>query len=376
MYGSIIQILLTGVLFCLTVFPINANHFDPHVYPKHGPFFEGWYVRISGLRQNRSFGILFGKVLPDSQEKARDTALASVLIYDPKHSDKLVSYDLFANDTDVNVTVKGGRSVTHDPDFESPADFRWEIKNACYLEVKPNRSRIHFAIGPIIVDVALGSPVPWGRKGVGPEGWLEHFPLPLHWFVFSLRSPVISYTIENKDTHMIYKGENTGVAHMEKNWGNSFPKAWIWSEGVDVKTNISFALSGGPVNFYDIITIPGYLIGYRNPLKGFDLSFRPVDNLIELIHNDGCNGEIAVKAVGIYYSVHFYISAKIGTFSECLYGPETNGFRKACTESYNAKANISVYRLGTLVDTHTIHNSALEFGGDFVCRKRCKQAFT
>lgn len=42
---------------------IQANLYNPHVYPTVGPFFEGWYCRLKAKDSNKSYGFLFGKVL-------------------------------------------------------------------------------------------------------------------------------------------------------------------------------------------------------------------------------------------------------------------------------------------------------------------------
>jgi len=42
---------------------IQANLYNPHVYPMVGPFFEGWYCRLTSKDSNKSYGFLFGKVL-------------------------------------------------------------------------------------------------------------------------------------------------------------------------------------------------------------------------------------------------------------------------------------------------------------------------
>ena len=43
---------------------IFASQYDPHLYPARGPFFEGWYARMTDLDHTMSFGVLFGEVLP------------------------------------------------------------------------------------------------------------------------------------------------------------------------------------------------------------------------------------------------------------------------------------------------------------------------
>ena len=47
---------------------VQGNLYDPHVYPMVGPFFEGWYCRLSEKNGNKSYGFLFGKVLSKEEK--------------------------------------------------------------------------------------------------------------------------------------------------------------------------------------------------------------------------------------------------------------------------------------------------------------------
>jgi len=60
---------------------------------------------------------------------------------------------------------------------------------------------------------------------------------------------------------------------MEKNWGVSFPKAWIWSQAHDEDSGASILASGGPLP--GPIPIEAHLIGYKNPEKDIFISFGP-----------------------------------------------------------------------------------------------------
>lgn len=65
----------------------------------------------------------------------------------------------------------------------------------------------------------------WKDDGSGPAGWTDILPLPLHWFVFSTGSTINKYIfVENRKYET-----GSGHLHMEKNWGQSFPSAWIWA---------------------------------------------------------------------------------------------------------------------------------------------------
>ena len=81
----------------------------------------------------------------------------------------------------------------------------------------------------------------------------------------------------------------------------------------------------------------------------------------------------------ISHVVEFQIFAPPTTFNSSLYGPEVNGFQRACVESFDAVATItfsqrrffgSAYKV---VDTKEIANVALEFGGNNVCNFKSRK---
>ncbi|XP_063448575.1 uncharacterized protein LOC134728095 [Mytilus trossulus] len=369
------EILIWAVCFNLVSVSIS-NQFDPHVYPAVGPFFEGWYMRLIDFSTNNSYGLLFGHVLSaPSTNSSSPKVLASLLhrnhCIEHNNTCKLYSTNVVCHAKDVNVTVRNG-PVIKNPDDKSPPHFTWQTPFGLFTQTN-NITTFRFDFGKYIFRGIIGQPVPWGPDGEGPEGWIDKLPfVPLHWFVFSLRSPVIQYELLDVQTGQLVGGTN-GVVHMEKNWGNSFPKGWIWSQGVS-RQNISFALSGGLVSLGGITTTQ-YLMGYRNLAKNLNLNYRPGNAMFSATHN-GCGGLFEIKVYGVLHEIHLSASADLSTFSDCLYGPEITGFRQACIESYDAIINITVFKREFLslkkIDTQIIKFSALEFGGTYTCNGQCQ----
>lgn len=369
------EILIWAICFNLVSVCVS-NQFDPHVYPDVGPFFEGWYMRLIDFSTNNSYGLLFGHVLSiQSTNSSSPKVLASLLhrnhCIENNNTCKLYSSNVVCRSKDLNVTVRDA-PVIKNPDDKSPPHFTWQTPFGLFTQTN-NITTFHFDFGKYIFRGRIGQPVPWGPDGEGPEGWIDKLPfVPLHWFVFSLRSPVIQYELLNVQTGQLVGGTN-GVVHMEKNWGNSFPKGWIWSQGVS-RHNISFALSGGLVSLGEITTTQ-YLMGYRNLAKNLNLNYRPGNAMFSATHN-GCGGLFEIKVYGLLHEIHLSASADLSTFSDCLYGPEITGFRQACIESYDAIINITVFKREFLslkkIDTQIIKFSALEFGGKYTCNGQCQ----
>ncbi|XP_071094196.1 uncharacterized protein [Haliotis cracherodii] len=350
----------------LYILQVVANQFSPHLFPQAGPYFEGWYMRLLDVQSGRSIGLLFGHVLPETTNLTVPVVAVSILYSEGCTTCKLMSYNGFFNRSQMNITVHGF-PVSKNPDDISPAVFEWTTGQNITFNVQENRTHFSFQTEGAIFRGIVSSPIPWGPNGKGPEGWLEHMPLPLHWFVYSLRSRVEWYEFSVPHIGLRVTGRSA-VAHMEKNWGKAFPPAWIWTQGVNPASNVSLSLSGGIVR--DVITVTAYLIGYRNPAKQLMLDYTPVDSRVESRH-DGCAGHINLTAIGLVHTLHIYISSNTKAFSDCLYGPETTGFRRACVESYSATADILVFKKGMLMDKQHISHYAMEFGGKYVCNEKC-----
>lgn len=275
-----------------------------------------------------------------------------------------------------NIT-KNGKPVVEDPDDKTPPHFEAKIASNLSFFVNPNGTTFSVMVDHHVLRGETSQPVPWAPRGKGPESWLEYLPLPFHWFVYSLRSTVQFYEYINMNTGQVISGksskESPVVAHMEKNWGKSFPKAWVWSQGVNPESGVAFVFSAGLVTELNI-DIKAQLSGYRNPVKRIECNFSP-SNSFHSLHSAGCAGTVTLKVSGAVCSVIFQVVAPVKSFSFCLPAPMADGFRKGCTESYVAVANITVYQRHGLhmvvADTQTVHFSALEFGGAYMCDGQC-----
>ncbi|XP_005107479.1 uncharacterized protein LOC101859266 [Aplysia californica] len=397
------------MMIMLAAFPglCWGNQMDPHVYPDQGPFFEGWYMRIIDAGNERSFGWLFGRVLPTKSassvpcedeslkllftsercKEVRDNVknnfmngslplVYSSLLINSGPKSKLQAVTGFFEPEDYVITKKG-KPVEENPDDATPPSFEAKIGDNVTFVVKPSGTTFSLTVGNIVLRGSTSSPVPWGPNGEGPEGWLEYLPLPIHWFVYSLRSNVVHYEYINKLTGQTLSGpDHNGVpvvAHMEKDWGKSFPKAWIWSEGVDPWTNVSFAISSGIVTELGV-DLKAQLSGYRNPNKGIHCSFSPA-NSVHHLTSDGCSNTATLVSESLECKVIYQLSAPLGSFSDCLFTPQYKGFRPGCLESYRAVANITVYQRHfvemELTDHQVVKLAALEFGEEYMCHGKC-----
>ena len=366
----VIHVLFFGLFFQVPF--VDASQYDPHLFPAEGPFVEGWYSRIIDFESNHSFGILFGQVITRKQGPHFNHYPLNMvsLIHSKGDGTSMESFKVYPSSHDIDVTVKG-KPVTRNPDFKSPANFEWKAKRYGYFTVNERETRFNFTNmeGVSFVGV-LGPPKPWGPNGEGPEGWIDKLPfLPLHWFVYSLGSELISYNWVNEETGEMLRGRQ-GLVHQEKNWGNGFPPAWIWGEGVDGPSGSSFAISLGVLEIAKF-DVRAHLVGYRS--SAVTLNFRPTNSELTK-YIDGCSGVMNATVKSLTHKLEFEIHAPPSTFQTCLLGPTEDGFAPVCVESYIALANFHVYKLTLsgyeLVESRTFHSAALEFGGLYICPEK------
>jgi hypothetical protein len=63
----------------------------------------------------------------------------------------------------------------------------------------------------------------------------------LHWFVHSMATPMRFTLIQAGQPPV----QGLALAHMEKNWGQSFPSRWHWAQGLNVSSGSSSCSSDG-----------------------------------------------------------------------------------------------------------------------------------
>jgi hypothetical protein len=157
---------------------------------------------------------------------------------------------------------------------------------------------------------------------------------------------------------------------MEKNWGSSFPKGWIWAEGMHIqgsKPDVLLALAGGFANVAGIEVPNQYLIGYRSPILTWN--FRPQDPAIFTVNQiDACQGVFSLTASSLGKKLQIDIKADPKSFSS-VDGPTGTGFQKDSVESYTAQITISAFTglTGQLAEKQVLNGAAIEFGGVFQC---------
>ena len=193
---------------------------------------------------------------------------------------------------------------------------------------------------------------------------LYHSPirLPQYWYVFSTASDAkFQLKLDNNE----FSGN--GIAHMEKNWGEFFPKSWIWAQYADKETQI--VLAGGDTGLA-LPSPPVYMMFIRTKINDKFVSFRwsPFDMILPSrlkVDVNYCQNEVQVFTRVHNYNVHVQFKTQPSAFTEFLC-PTPQGFRSYSVESF--ASNVSVHFTNIFGQRNSIYGSgaALEFGGDLI----------
>ena len=108
-FGRTMSLIHLICINLILVIPCNCNQYDPHVYPESGPFFEGWYARMTDLENQRSFGVLFGEVLPGSESRRNSTPTTYIGLIRSNGNRPMVAAEAFPNPNEIKVTVRKGK---------------------------------------------------------------------------------------------------------------------------------------------------------------------------------------------------------------------------------------------------------------------------
>lgn len=357
------------------IFGIDAMALNnPHVPSGPGPWFEGWYTRITDVAGERSIAVIVGSHLPPEEKYKPGACLPGYIqiLLSEGNGAPVLSYEAFPQCTYALVDgqpVVRSAGLTQKSNFEWVADgFGTITEEAIDMEL-PGAAR---------VSVQFSSRLPWNDLfgEVGPEGLLAGLPLPMHWHVYSLGSDAqYQYEIEN-GTNESLTGQGIGYAHQEKNWGKSFPQAWAWLEGISAENRSQLVVGGGKLAIGPLVFRP-WILGYHSPSLSWDFNFAEPGTVIKTDVN-ACEGILHLTARTPMRTLEITASAPLSSYGEVGI-PTAEGFiSNGAIESFSATIEVKAYQHtpwgglfsnGRLVEEQTFTNAVLEFGADYkYCR--------
>lgn len=350
--------------------PPTPSAHGPH-FPSPGPWFEGWYTRITDEAGSRSLAVIVSSHLPKDAVYVPGMALPgyiAVLVSEGGGAPTL-SFEVFPEETYASID---GEPVGLLYSLVSVAEFEWTAPGFGTI----TESGIDLAIpGQVEVRAEWQGGIEWNSffLPVGPEGVLAGLPLPLHWHVESLGSDARYEYLVQADGHA---ATGSGYAHQEKNWGSAFPSAWVWSQGIDDDNEAQFVLGGGDVELGPT-SMRAWLVGFRSPEIALDFNYYTPGTVFQTTI-DACAGTFTLEAADPLHTLTVEATGPIGTFGSVSI-PTADGFHTdAGGESFSSTVTVSAYRhdplsgllgAGELVAVREFENAALEFGADFRCQK-------
>jgi len=353
------------VAFVTAIAFANASPFNPHIFPGRGSFFEGWYWRHIDHVNNRSVAVIMG-----SLGEGEFTQSWAAMLYND--NGKVETEQIFPGNASVGLGPSRILPVSRDPGLVLPADFRYKSQ-AGFFDVVDDKAELEMQFPSWkFKGQVTGRRVPWSEKkpnGDGPESYLAHLQalLPCHYFVHSLASEA-TYTLESSVGKKDKQGK--GFVHLETNYGQAFPSAWAWGEGVSFDGETQFVFTAGKFTIGGI-NAANFAFAFRSPER--NLTFRSPDLNQFAMNDQACKGVLRLEAYDIMHKVVLDLSAEISTFSQPLYFPTHSGFSNhpGCVESFSAHGVVSVYGpLGNLLQKNHFPLSALEFGGKYMCGRK------
>ncbi len=342
--------------------PSSAN--NPHVPSAPGPWFEGWYTRVSDVGGSRSLAVIGASCLPQDQSYTPGEYLPgyiNVLISEGDGAPTR-SFTVYPERT---LSTVDGEPVTDNPGLGSPARFEWTAEGYGTI----TQDRVDIAIpGVLEIHIRTENRLPFNTSlpDIGPYGELDLLPLPLSWWIHSLGSDAAyRYTIADEGGTGV---SGTGYAHLEKNWGAGFPIGWVWAQGIAADNQARFVVSTAEVDF-SLFVLNAWIAAYRSPTISWDFRFS-MPGVGFYTERDACAGTFVFEITDATRVLSFAAVAPPDTFGE-VSTPSEDGFApQSGGESFSATMAVEAYVNGTLADQRTFYNAALEFGTGYMCQEQ------
>jgi tocopherol cyclase len=217
---------------------LDTNLFHPERYHGHRrtpPFFEGWYYKLVDAGQRHRYAVIPGIFLSEDPDEHH----AFIQILDG---------------------TSGAASYHRFPAAEfRAASARFDI------HIGPNHFSnsglsLHLEDRRISGDVRIDEPTPWPVTPVslgimGPYGWIPS--MECNHGVVSLDHR-LSGSLMIDDTTIDFTG---GRGYIEKDWGKSFPAAYVWMQSNHFETPGTSFVGSIAIIPWLFSAFPGFIIG-------------------------------------------------------------------------------------------------------------------
>lgn len=380
-------------LSLLAVFPMGCDQSDqnepnkksrlrslqePRPLPAEGPWFEGWYTRVTSTSSNESFALIVATILSEGRRSDRLKQIPGYVsvLHQTNDQPRVDVQNFFPEST--HMTTGDGLPVKREPNPFIDKEFSWSSDGLA--KQTDDRVEVTLPDGRFYRVQKLARHRGWDFEDLGPAGLASLLSfLPLQWYVHSTATPVSWELIDAQGERRSGKG----LAHFEKNWGASFPQEWIWGQSVSKSEDAQLAFAGGPPPGLSqplaSLAPKVFLIGLRDGDEFH--SFKPQEpGTVFHLESAPCSGKIRLLARTPTETIEILAEAPPSSFS-ALAVPTQDGFVDGAEESFRTDYHVNLYEhqpleglfgLGTLKKVFRFSGGALEFGG----HARCERAGT
>ena len=177
-----------------------------HGHNKQPPFFEGWYFKLVDASEQHRYAVIPGIFL--SHDRTKHHAFVQVL-------DGLTGASAY-----FTYPPEEFRAAENDFDVKIGLNHFW--RDGIHLQLEGDALALK---GDLTFEDAVPYPVTLTAPGImGPFGWLTF--MECYHGVVSLDHR-IEGSLSLDEQAIDFSG---GRGYIEKDWGESFPSAWIWSQ--------------------------------------------------------------------------------------------------------------------------------------------------
>ena len=339
-------------------------------------WFEGWFFRLVDHSSSSNVAVIFGSLRRPDKEPPSDGPFHEhllVLAYTERGVQRMSSVLLESG----AVQLRGRE--TADASSSLGAHALWWSNQHGGMRIDGDTATLDLTMpGRLRLVANVSAPrVVWDPHEpdrAGPEGWLRRTSLylPCHYFVHSFGSPTRYVLNHPHGAHGALRDRSgEATAHIERNYGDSFPSGWVWAQAAAPAGSAYLVLTGGRF-VIGPVTTNTYVIALRTPAFQWDFRTTDLDRVAEA--RRPCDGVLRLNATSRNgrRRLELVLRAPPNSFGERIMVPTAaDGFsdNPGCRESHVATADLVAWdaAAGQALLRKRVGLAVLEFGGTFQC---------
>ena len=300
-----------------------------HGWGKRKRYFEGWYFKLVSPCRDAAFA-----VIPGISHDADGSSKAFIQVMDGLQ--RKAAYHEFAAE-----------------DFcPSPHQFELRLGGNFF-----SRERLLLELPELEGELLLHNPFPWPSRLLAPGimGWYSFVPFMECYHGVVSVDHSLSGTLKVHGSEVDFSG---GKGYIEKDWGRSFPSAWIW-----IQTN-DFDEAGRTSLMASVANIPWL----KSSFIGFIVGFLHEGRLHEFATYNGAKMDISVEGRVVSLSfrrkkMELRLTAHQAEGTP-LIAPIEGAMAGKVNESLTARVEVELISAGTVLFSQTGETAGMEMAGD------------